>query len=179
MQYLKNIEAGMDGRYKCLGNTRGEYEKAKAGADSAAGIQKRITACTEKSNAATKGAADFTDDLRAFVEDFEMDVILPRISQQLQGEIEQILRLKEEIKKHSANSCNAETIRSITDKVLHYLRCLSLLNTQIDEENIVQHVLALQGSEHPNDPYHYLDEDELQALRSLLDNNRSNRFTLL
>ena len=178
-QDLQHIEAEMDGLYKFLVNTQDEYEKAKAGADSAAGIQKRITDCTEKINAATKGAADFTDDLRAFVEDFEMDVILPRISQQLQGEIEQIFRLKEEIKKHSANSCSADTIRSITDKVLHYLRGLSLLNTQVDEENIVQHVLALQGSEHPKDKYHYLEEDELQALRTLLDNKRSNRFTLL
>ena len=49
----------------------------------------------------------------------------------------------------------------------------------VDEDNVVQHVKALQEANKAVDSYDFLDEDELNALQNLINTSASNRFVPL
>ena len=117
--------------------------------------------------------------MNRFVDDIEVSVFLPKLASNLSNEVEQILRLKEDLKKSNDGNCPIETLKEVTNKIVAYLKGLSLCAEEVDEESIVQHVIALQNSNRATDPYDYLEESEVTALRNLIQTAGANRFVTL
>ena len=122
---------------------------------------------------------DFSEDMNRFVDDIEISVFLPKLASNLSNEVEQILRLKEDLRKSNDGNCPIETLKEVTNKIVAYLKGLSLCSEEVDEESIVQHVIALQNSNRATDPYDFLEESEVAALRNLIQTSGANRFVTL
>lgn len=56
---------------------------------------------------------------------------------------------------------------------------MSLCSDEVDEDNIVKHIVALQNSNQASDPYEFLEENEVTALRNLIQTSNTNRFVTL
>lgn len=172
-------QARQDELYKFLTSVDEEYHKAKEGVQQMANITKKINDLKTKIEGIIKRVSDYADDAKNFIEDIELNVFLPKLASNLSQEIDKILRSKEQLLKQNAGAYPIETLRDVTNKIVTYLKDLSLCSSEVDEDNVVDHIVAVQNSTNAIDPYGYLDSEEVDALRKLLNRGGSNRFVAL
>jgi DNA sulfur modification protein DndD len=113
------------------------------------------------------------------MENIEINIFLPKLGSNLSVEINKILHIKEELSKASTGAYSIETVRDMTSKIVGYLKELSLCKPETDEENVVSHIIALQNATNQADPFDYLDDAEINALKNLVNRVGSNQFVAL
>ena len=168
--------AEQDRLYKYMSSVEDEYQRAKEGAQQAANLSKRIQDVDGKIQAITEEAANYAENLKAFVANIEINVFLPKLASNLSQEINNILRVKEQLQKQSTGAYPIETLRDVTSKIIDYLKELSLCSQAVDEENVISHIVAMQNTTNAKDPYDYLNTAEVDALRELPKKGNGNQF---
>lgn len=176
---LNTNVAEQDRLYKSLTSIEAEYQKAKEGVQQSEALNKRITNLKDKIEDIVNRAARYAEQVKAFMENIEMDVFLPKIASNLAVDINKILRVKEELLQSGTGAYTLDTLHDLTSKIIKYLKSLSLCSAEVDENNVVEHLIAVQNSTNPQDPYDYLDRQEIDALKSLLTRGGSNQFAAL
>ena len=165
-----------DRLYKYMSSVEDEYQRAKEGAQQAANLSKRIQDVDSKIRAITEEAANYAENLKAFVDNIEINVFLPKLASNLSQEINNILRVKEQLQKQNTGAYPIETLRDVTAKIIDYLKELSLCSQAVDEENVVSHIVAMQNATNAKDPYDYLNDAEVNALQELPKKGNGNQF---
>ena len=171
--------AEQDSLYKYLTSMETEYRKAKEGAQQSAALNKRITDISAKIDDIVRRAASYADDIKGFMENIEINVFLPKMAANLSVEINNILRIKDELQQSTTGAYPLETLRDVTARIVDYLKGLSLCSPDVDEENVVRHMVALQNATNRQDPFDYLDNAEIDALKSLVNRSANNQFGAL
>ena len=171
--------AEQDSLYKYLTSMETEYRKAKEGAQQSAALNKRITDISAKIDDIVRRAASYADDIKGFMENIEINVFLPKMAANLSVEINNILRIKDELQQSTTGAYPLETLRDVTARIVDYLKGLSLCSPDVDEENVVRHMVALQNATNRQDPFDYLDNAEIAALKSLVNRSANNQFGAL
>lgn len=156
-----------------------EYKRAKDGAQEASALNKKIQELASKIDDIVKRAATYAEDLKAFVDNIEIDLFLPKLAANLAQEINNILHIKEQLQKENTGAYPLETLKDVTNKIITYLKDLSLCSESVDEEQVVSHIVAIQNSTNKEDPFDYLDEAEVTALSNLVKRTGSNQFIAL
>lgn len=176
---LNTCIAEQDTKYKYLASVEVEYKRAKDGAQEASAFNKKIQELASKIDDIVKRAATYAEDLKAFVDNIEIDLFLPKLASNLAQEINNILHIKEQLQKENTGAYPLETLKDVTNKIITYLKDLSLCSESVDEEQVVSHIVAIQNSTNKEDPFGYLDEAEVTALSNLVKRTGSNRFIAL
>lgn len=176
---LNTCIAEQDTKYKYLASVEVEYKRAKDGAQEASALNKKIQELTSKIDDIVKHAATYAEDLKAFVDNIEIDLFLPKLASNLAQEINNILHIKELLQKENTGAYPLETLKDVTNKIITYLKDLSLCSESVDEEQVVSHIVAIQNSTNKEDPFSYLDEAEVTALSNLVKRTGSNQFIAL
>lgn len=176
---LNTCIAEQDTKYKYLASVEVEYKRAKDGAQEASAPNKKIQELASKIDDIVKRAATYAEDLKAFVDNIEIDLFLPKLASNLAQEINNILHIKEQLQKENTGAYPLETLKDVTNKIITYLKDLSLCSESVDEEQVVSHIVAIQNSTNKEDPFGYLDEAEVTALSNLVKRTGSNQFIAL
>lgn len=176
---LNTCIAEQDAKYKYLASVEVEYKRAKDGAQEASALNKKIQELASKIDDIVKRAATYAEDLKAFVDNIEIDLFLPKLASNLAQEINNILHIKEQLQKENTGAYPLETLKDVTNKIITYLKDLSLCSESVDEEQVVSHIVAIQNSTNKEDPFGYLDEAEVTALYNLVKRTGSNQFIAL
>ena len=176
---LNTCIAEQDAKYKYLASVEVEYKRAKDGAQEASALNKKIQELASKIDDIVKRAATYAEDLKAFVDNIEIDLFLPKLASNLAQEINNILHIKEQLQKENTGAYPLETLKDVTNKIITYLKDLSLCSESVDEEQVVSHIVAIQNSTNKEDPFGYLDEAEVTALTNLVKRTGSNQFIAL
>lgn len=176
---LNTCIAEQDAKYKYLASVEVEYKRAKDGAQEASALNKKIQELASKIDDIVKRAATYAEDLKAFVDNIEIDLFLPKLASNLAQEINNILHIKEQLQKENTGAYPLETLKDVTNKIITYLKDLSLCSESVDEEQVVSHIVAIQNSTNKEDPFGYLDEAEVTALSNLVKRTGSNQFIAL
>lgn len=176
---LNTCIAKQDEKFKYLTSVETEYKQAKEGAQEASVLNKKIQELANKIGNIVKRAATYTEDLKSFVDNIEIDLFLPKLASNLAQEINNILHIKEQFQKENTGSYPLETLKDVTNKIITYLKDLSLCNESVDEEQVVAHIVAVQNSTNKEDPFSYLDEAEVTALANLTKRSGVNQFIAL
>lgn len=176
---LNTCIAEQDTKYKYLASVEVEYKRAKDGAQEASALNKKIQELASKIDDIVKRAATYAEDLKAFVDNIEVDLFLPKLAANLAQEINNILHIKEQLQKENTGAYPLETLKDVTNKIITYLKDLSLCSESVDEEQVVSHIVAIQNSINKEDPFGYLDEAEVTALSNLVKRTGSNQFIAL
>ena len=145
----------------------------------ASALNKKIQELASKIDDIVKRAATYAEDLKAFVDNIEIDLFLPKLASNLAQEINNILHIKEQLQKENTGAYPLETLKDVTNKIITYLKDLSLCSESVDEEQVVSHIVAIQNSTNKEDPFGYLDEAEVTALSNLVKRTGSNQFIAL
>ena len=176
---LNTCIAEQDKKYKYLASVEVEYKRAKDGAQEASALNKKIQELAGKIDDIVKRAATYAEDLKAFVDNIEIDLFLPKLASNLAQEINNILHIKEQLQKENTGAYPLETLKDVTNKIITYLKDLSLCSESVDEEQVVSHIVAIQNSTNKEDPFGFLDEAEVAALSNLVKRTGSNQFIAL
>lgn len=176
---LNTCIAEQDTKYKYLASVEVEYKRAKDGAQEASALNKKIQELASKIDDIVKRAATYAEDLKAFVDNIEIDLFLPKLASNLAQEINNILHIKEQLQKENTGAYPLETLKDVTNKIITYLKDLSLCSESVDEEQVVSHIVAIQNSTNKEDPFGYLDEAEVTSLSNLVKRTGSNQFIAL
>lgn len=176
---LNTCLAEQDRLYKYMSSVENEYQRAKEGAQQAANLSKRIQDVDGKIRNITDEAANYAESLKTFVENIEVNVFLPKLASNLSQEINNISRVKEQLRKQSTGAYPIETLRDVTAKIIDYLKELSLCSQAVDEEDVVSQMVAMQNTTNAKDPYDYLNEAETEALQALPKKGGNNQFVSL
>ena len=176
---LNTCIAEQDTKYKYLASVEVGYKRAKDGAQEASALNKKIQELASKIDDIVKRAATYAEDLKAFVDNIEIDLFLPKLASNLAQEINNILHIKEQLQKENTGAYPLETLKDVTNKIITYLKDLSLCSESVDEEQVVSHIVAIQNSTNKEDPFGYLDEAEVTALSNLVKRTGSNQFIAL
>lgn len=176
---LNTCIAEQDTKYKYLASVEVEYKRAKDSAQEASALNKKIQELASKIDDIVKRAATYAEDLKAFVDNIEIDLFLPKLASNLAQEINNILHIKEQLQKENTGAYPLETLKDVTSKIITYLKDLSLCSESVDEEQVVSHIVAIQNSTNKEDPFGYLDEAEVTALSNLVKRTGSNQFIAL
>ena len=171
--------AEQDKLYKYLTSIETEYQKAKEGAQQSAALNKRINDISAKIDDIVRRAVSYTEDIKSFMENIEINIFLPKMAANLSIEINNILRIKDELANSTTGAYPLETLRDVTSKIIDYLKELSLCAPEVDEENVVKHIVAVQNTTNRHDPFDYLDAAEISALKSLVNRGANNQFVAL
>lgn len=134
--------AEQDRLYKYMSSVENEYQRAKEGAQQAANLSKRIQDVDGKIRSITDEAANYVENLKAFIDNIEINVFMPKLAANLSQEISNILRVKEQLRKQNTGAYPIETLRDVTAKIIEYLKELSLCSQAVDEENVVAHMIG-------------------------------------
>lgn len=176
---LNTCIAEQDSLYKYLTSMETEYQKAKEGAQQSASLNKRIADISSKIEDIVSRASAYAEDIKGFMENVEINVFLPKLASNLSVEVNNILRIKNELQQSSTGAYSLETLRDVTGKIIEYLKELSLCSPEVDEENVVNHMVAVQNATNRQDPFDYLDSSEIAALKSLVSRASNNQFVTL
>lgn len=172
-------EAQQDTIYKYLMNMKSAYEKAKSGAESQEHIMLQVQQLNATIEDTEKKALNYVEEMKEFVNTMELNVFLPKLSASLATEIEAIQRQKDDLKKTMDSLFSYEDIETITNKVLDYLKALSLCTSDVDGENVARHIMATQKPMDKEDEYAFLDDSDVNALVRLKHLNAVNSFIQL
>lgn len=171
--------AEQDRIFKYLSSVEEEYHRAKAGAQQSADLNKKIQTVSARIDDIVKRCGTYAEDLRNFMENIEINVFLTKLASGISQEINNILRIKEELLKENTGAYPIETLRDVTSKIIEYLKDMSLCSADVDEDNVVSYIIAHQNATNRPDPYEYLDREEVSALRSLMARGGTNQFITL
>lgn len=168
-----------DALYKYLGDAQETYEKAKQGADSSAQVQRKIDELTDRLDAIAKSALNYTNDLKDFVEHIEENLFIPRLAENMRHEVNNIVRIKEQLRRKSEGAYSLDAIKEITGKILQYLKEVELLALNVNEGAVAEYVMKGGEEGAPVDPYGYLDVSEIDVLRDITRRSANNQFAVL
>lgn len=173
---LENCVAEQDKLYKYMAQVEDSYQQAKVGAQQTAQLNKKIQELGTKIDAIVKSASEYADDLKQFMDNIELNVFLPKLASNISQEVNNIIRTKEQLQQINTGAYSLDTLKDMTSKIVGYLKELSLCSESVEEDVIVNHLMAVQSSTNTKDPFDYLDENEVAALRGLVSRGGSNTF---
>lgn len=178
-QQIALCQAKQDQQCRYLADTKELYDSAKRGADDAAAQRKTLDEINYKIADIQKRAAEYSNDLKDFLEGIEFNLFLPKIAGDVSTEIEQVVRKKDQLQKDQEGNYSEETIRDITEKILKYLKDYSLCVADVEGGAVVDYIMSSQQALSKNDPYAFLDDSEVEALRQLLKVSGMNKFPMI
>ena len=168
-----------DGISKFLQSMKDDYDNAKAGARNLEATRQKVTDLETRISDVIKSAAAYSEDLKAMVESLETNIFLPRLASEIAPEVEEILREREESRQTGVETYSEEKVREIARKIFAYLKDMAVLTSDIEEESVVSYIMLKQEKTGKASKYDFLDEADVNALATLVNNSGNNNFVRL
>lgn len=152
------------------------YDNLKSGLNQETTIKNKIEQTKNQIDSIFKKEELFRNDLNSFVNDFELNVCLPKVIESIKNEVSLILKTKNEKLQQSNTNIGADQIEAVSKAVLQFLVTKNLLEQEVEIRDIVDFVMATNSNTNLIDDYDYLDFSEVKALEDLLNIKTSNSF---
>ena len=179
---LEEQEANLklqDDKYKYLVSIQAEYDAAKEGAKDSAETERKIQALEANVKETQELSKRSNAQLKQVVDTLEINVFFPKLAQGISNEVNGIIRQKDALKQEREGVLSVEQMREVTTKILGYLKAKLLCPDTVDNEDVVAYLQSQQEALQRKDDYAFLDDSELEALKSLLNANAVNEFIAL
>lgn len=152
------------------------YDNLKSGLNQETTIKNKIEQTKNQIDSIYKKEELFRNDLNSFVNDFELNVCLPKVIESIKNEVSLILKTKNEKLQQSNTNIGAEQIEAVSKAVIQFLVTKKMLDKELEIRDIVDFVMAANSNTNLIDDYDYLDFSEVKALEDLLNIKTSNSF---
>lgn len=157
-------------------NNRTLYEQALSGKQNDETIKDKIAKTEQTIAELVKAEQDYARNLKDFIPQLEQEIAAPMIADQLATEIEEILANKEIVAKQNAVVPDAK-IKDIVSRVAHIIEKKYLHGMVIDADTLLADLKEeWQRETQEEDLFSYLDDEDTEALRSLIETKYANRF---
>lgn len=176
---LATNSSEQDKIYKFLQSVKEEYDTAKSGERNLNNIRIKVNDIDAKITDVIKGVANFSEELKVLVENFEANVFLPKLASEVVTEVNNIIRIKEAFRQEESETYSTEMVREIAKKIFGYLREIDVITNDINEDSVVNYIMAQQTKTEKEDPYAFLDFEDVNALVHLVNGTGVNNYAKL
>ena len=163
---------------KCLlysANNSQMYNTLKNGKQEEETLRNKIRVTQQKINETEDRSRQYLKDLEMLVESMEVNIFLPYLLKLRQAELSMVLKTKSELDQQQKQLVSEPLVRDLTHQIVLSLveECPMLMN--VDEDTIVASIMTQQNLQGQNeDIYAFLDNEEVDALRSLVERKSFN-----
>lgn len=164
---------------KYIANTQEQYDEAKKNSKNSAQITQKIKELENKTDRVKTMMSDYMVDLKSYMENFENDTFLSKLTSDISLEVNNIVRMKKSIYDNVDGVYSKEIVDDITTKIVNYLKRFSLCSKTVNKEEIVDYICNMQIDNGKNDPYAFLNESEIKALVGAVERSYTNNFVSL
>ncbi len=164
---------------KLLVSIQTEYDAAKEGAKSTAESERKIGELEASVKETKDMAKSYNLRLKSFVETLEQNVFYPKLASNIANEVHGIIRQKETLRQEREGILTDDQLRDVTEKILGYMKSKLLCPQELEGDAILAFLKNQQEQLSRKDEYAFLDDSELDALKSLLNENAVNDFVNL
>ena len=168
-----------DDKYKYLTSIQAEYDAAREGVKDSAETQRKIQDLEASIGETQALSKRYNAQLKQVMDTLEVNVFFPKLAAGIAPEVNEIIRQKEALRQARQGVLSVEQLREMTTKILSYLKARLLCPETVDEAEVVDYLQNEQQQLSGRDEYAFLDDSELDALKSLLDANAVNEFVAL
>ena len=168
-----------DDKYKYLTSIQAEYDAAREGVKDSAETQRKIQDLEASIGETQELSKRYNAQLKQVMDTLEVNVFFPKLAAGIAPEVNEIIRQKEALRQARQGVLSVEQLREMTTKILGYLKAKLLCPDTVDEAEVVDYLQNEQQQLSGRDEYAFLDDSELDALKSLLDANAVNEFVAL
>ncbi len=179
----KQLEQLKQQHEKCLlysANNSQMYNTLKNGKQEEETLRNKIRVTQQKIEDTEERCRQYLKDLESVVESLEINVFLPHLLKLRQAEFSLILKSKSELANLQKQQVEEPLVRDLTHQIVLSLKeeCPFLMN--VNEEKIVASIMARQSLEgQKEDVYAYLDTEEVEALKALVERKTFNSIPQL
>lgn len=175
----RTIGEELEQAYRYIADMKEKYESAREGADIAKSNQNEINRINDQIEATAKQAEGYAEAVAAYVQHMEKNAVVPQIADNLEAEVNRMLKQKELLRQEAEHIYSAAEIADIATSVMGYLKEFCGINRDIDINRLAQYIESRQNRVAAHDDYDYLDPSEVEALEQLVGNNAVNDFIQL
>ena len=161
---------------KLMVSIQDDYNAAKEGAKNNADTQRKIDDIENHIKETQEQAKLYNEQLKNVVESLEMNIFFPKLASSMSAELDEIFRQKEALKQEMDGVLTVEQMRDLTGKIVGYLKRKLLCTQDVDEESVVEYLAEQQTQQHGEDKYDFLDDTEVEALKTFANANAMNAY---
>ena len=141
-------------------------------------LKNRRTQLEEQKNEIYAKEKHYVETIKEFVKDIALTVGVPELAKALRSEVFRILAALQGTTENSSN-ISRETAVFVVDKILEYLAPFLNAKNIPSRDALVDSILAEQSGATVNNPWNFLERDEVSALANIVRTPRTNPFTTI
>lgn len=168
-----------DDKYKYLTSIQAEYEAAKEGVKDSAETERKIQDLEASVGETQDLSKRYNAQLKQVVDTMEVNIFFPKLASGIANEVNKIVRQKEALRQEREGVLSVEQMREITTKILAYLKAKLLCAATVEETEVLEYLRKQEERLKGKDEYDFLDDSELEALKTLVNANAVNEFIAL
>jgi DNA sulfur modification protein DndD len=177
--FQSNLEDQLQNALQYSVSNQPFYEELKTGLNQETTLKNKIDQTLSQIDVIHKKEGIYRTEIENFTKDIELNVCIPKLTEAFKSEISLVLKSKNEQQQLSNINLSPAQIESVGYMILQYLKQHHLVIQEVPLTELVDYVLATAKDTTHNDPYHFLDYSEINALEGLLTNKGNNGFPML
>ncbi len=171
---IKALQAEYDKAIEYSQNNRKTYDDLKSGKLQEESIQENIRKNLAEIETVENDSKVYLEDVANALKEIELDIFVPRLSQVLRNELQTILKTKNEIDNLRKNHIDKVQLRDVVSKVVENIKADCPEVEKIDQNGLVEKIYS--KLETVDDKYSFLDEEEVNAIRNVMNSSSSNKY---
>lgn len=182
IELLKSKDANAEATdllYKYLTEMKDNYNMAKAGAENDSHNRIKIQEFETKIKDIDKQIEAYYANAKTVSDNLENNVFFAKVATNLETEVNNIVRLKDELKHNNEDSITKEKLQELTSQVIDYLKMSALCSKDVDANDVLAYLINKQTKDNKEDPYSFLDGSEITALSEWIHKGTINDFMIL
>lgn len=159
-------------------NNREQYEMLKEGRNKNDVTKDQISRTEARINEIRKSEQTFRQNADEMTKQLETDIFIQKLAGSIKNEVEQILNHKLSLEESKKNILSEKQIENIAGKVVAIIQKRYVTSQTIDLPAIVNAVMYEQEADEIKDRYDYLNNADVEALKSIVNYTMTNPYNV-
>lgn len=173
---LSSLRNSYDDALGYANNNREQYNLLKEGRNKNDITKDQISRTEARINEIRKSEQAFRQNADELTKQLETDIFVQKLASSIKNEVEQILNHKLSLEESKKSILSEKQIENIAGRVVAIIQKRYVISQTIDLPSIVSAVMYEQEADEIKDRYDYLNNSDVEAIKSLVNSTMMNPY---
>ena len=173
---LSSLRNSYDDALGYANNNREQYNMLKDGRNKNDITKDQISRTEARINEIRKSEQTFRQNADELTKQLETDIFVQKLASSIKNEVEQILNHKLSLEESKKSILSEKQIETIAGRVVAIIQKRYVISQTIDLPSIVSAVMYEQEADEIKDRYDYLNNSDVEAIKSLVNSTMMNPY---
>jgi DNA sulfur modification protein DndD len=160
-------------------NNKDDYEQLKSGLNQETSVKSRIQQIKNDIESYNKKQKVYKEEIETFVRNLELNIGLPKLAEAFNSEIDNILKIKQELESTSGKIPTKEQTEQIVIDAISFLKSKHVVEKEVIISEIVEFVMKDYKVNELEEELSLFETNELKSLETLVNSQYANQFPFL